>query len=326
MVARPDQTALHETLVDRRSRLNAHDAAVHRQRDPWGVSVFQIQSELIGLTDRHGGGAETQVRLRGSELTALDAARMRTLRTELFEFASLGGLTHARADSLWVGAHVGSPEQAESALDAAIRLDAHTVPETSRALSYLLQQTGLRTPSSVGEWESLFAMLDRAGVVLSRLRPEVFAAALADLASATGSRAWRNEHPVGPDVGWSARRHLRAEARKLWVGAGKPSMQELHAALLDADQLRLEWAAHSVDGGPPRLPAGLAEIRTQFGQFDRELTNLDAYLAAGKLAALPLADIQRAVSSLARDERTLRMVPRLNELAAGFARAGLSPS
>ncbi len=220
MVPRPDQSALHETLVDRRTKLNAYDAAVHRKRDPWDVTVFEAQSELIGLVERHGGAAETPVRLRGPELAALDAVRMRALRDELFEFAGLGGLSLTRADSLWVGARIVSAEQAQSALEIASRIDAHTAPETIRALDGLLLATGLTPPSSVDEWGRRFELLDRVEAVLARLRPEVFGAPIPSLMAATGTRAWRKDHPV-PKLGWGARRRARASARLLWAEAGQ---------------------------------------------------------------------------------------------------------
>jgi len=97
-------------LVTLRDRLNAHDAATHRPRSPWGVSVFQAQWALIGITELHGAAADTDVRLRGAQLNALTGASMPTRRNDLYEYARLGALTITASDSPWAGAQVASPE------------------------------------------------------------------------------------------------------------------------------------------------------------------------------------------------------------------------
>ncbi len=80
----------------------------------------------------------------------------------------------------------------------------------------------------------------------------------------------------------------------------------------------------ATDGGMPRVPAGLADARGRFIQFTQELAAL-SNLVGIELSAMALPEVQAAVASLARDERTLRKIPRLNELGAGFDRAGLDP-
>jgi very-short-patch-repair endonuclease len=326
-VARPDQTELHERLVSRRDRLNAYDSAMHRRRAPWDVSVFGAQCALIGLSDRFGVAADSEVRVRGRDLMALDAGTVRRVKEDLYEFASLGGLTLTRADSPWAGARVRSPEQAEAALAAAMRLDARTVPDTRAALDELLRQTGLATPPTLAGWQSLLALLDRVAGVLARFRPEVFAAPLAEWVAATGTGRWRRQHAdwPGASAGWFSRRAARKAAGALWVAAGRPSAHQLHADLSEAQSLLASWVDHSVDHGLPRLPSTLADVAGRFEQLTRELAALGAYLAGTDFTVMAESDLRSTLDGLAHDERTLRKLPRLNELEAGFDGLGLRP-
>jgi very-short-patch-repair endonuclease len=326
-VARPDVTELNERLVTRRDRLNAHDDALHRQREPWHVSVFQAQCALMSLTDLHGSAAQVETRVRGAELNALNAATFRGLRDDMLEYANLGGLTLTRRDSPWAEAPIASSEQAEAALQAATRLEQHTAPDTRRSLEQMLSQTGLIAPRTLTGWQGLLTLLDEIAAVLARLRPEVFSTPVPDMIAATASRSWRKQHPeaAGASAGWASRRATRKAAKALWI-SGKPDTTELHTALIEAARLVAEWVSHAATPGTPRLPAALADVSGQFEQLSRELAALGAYLASSTdFQAMPSEELQRTLTDLTHDERTLRRMPRINELTRTFQRAGLGP-
>jgi very-short-patch-repair endonuclease len=147
------------------------------------------------------------------------------------------------------------------------------------------------------------------------------------MVAATGSGAWRKQHADWPGAraGWSERGRTRKAAKELWAASSKPSKHELHDALAESHDIALQWRAHSVDGGPPRLPATLLDVHGRFDQLSRELAALGAYLTGTDFGSLPTSDLQPTLNSLTHDERTLRKMPRINELAAGFRRAGLDP-
>ncbi len=324
-VARPDASVLHERLVTRRDSLNAHAGAMHAKRSPWETSVFDAQSALIGLREQHGAAAETAVRVRGGVLAALDAAAMRHLRNSLYEFASLGGLTLTRTESLWADAHIVSADQAETALHAATQLGSRTVPETRRALEDVLRQTGLRAPRTLDDWTGALGLLDRVASVLARVRGDVFTADLPQLVAGCATRGWRKQHRdwPGASAGWLTRRGWRKQARSLWMSPEKPSKQNLSTAMTDAHDVASQWPVYATDVGTPRLPQSLTDAHGRFDQLTRELAALGAYLSGTDFGAVLTTDLEPTLSALARDERTLRKMPRINELAATFHRAGL---
>ncbi|GAA2363303.1 hypothetical protein GCM10010170_060080 [Dactylosporangium salmoneum] len=324
-IAQPELGVLHETLTVRRAALNDHDEAMHLPREPWDVSVFQAQTEMIRLS-----GAVvpmTEVRLRGPVLTALDAATARRVREQLRDYATLGGFALDGLQSGWVGAAVHSPADAEAAFELAEKLSTRTLPDARPALRYVQEHAGLRAPADLAGWRALFALLDAVAATLARLREEVFRTDLAAYIASAADADWRRAHAgqPGTDLSWWARRRMRKQAAQLWRGPGTPSRPELFAGLQGALAQRQEWARLAADGGTPRLPAELARARAAFDQLDVQVQQLQRYCPQLPMAGMDLDRLGRLVAALAADERTLRRMPRLNELAAGFASFGLDP-
>src|SRR5262249_3493361 len=66
-LTRPNAERLDRRLSKRRKELNARVDALHRQREPWEISFFDAQAELLGLPRR----SATDVQFRGSKLEGL---------------------------------------------------------------------------------------------------------------------------------------------------------------------------------------------------------------------------------------------------------------
>ncbi|MEV6928680.1 AAA domain-containing protein [Dactylosporangium sp. NPDC051485] len=324
-IAQPELGVLHETLAARRAALNDHDEAMHLPREPWGISAFQAQTEIIRLAGAVAPMPEA--RLRGPVLAALDAATARRVREQLRDYATLGGFALDGLRSGWVGAAVHSPADAEAAFDLAEKLSTRALPDARPALRYVQEHTGLRAPADLAGWRSLFALLDAVAATLAHFHEEVFRTDLAEYIAAAADAGWRRAHAgqPGTELGWWARRRMRKQAAQLWRGPGTPSRPQLFAGLQGALTQRQEWARLATGGGTPRLPAELARARAAFDQLDAQVQQLQRYCPQLPMAGMDLDRLGRLATALAADERTLRRIPRLNELAAGFASFGLDP-
>lgn len=322
-IAQPDLSVLHETLTTKRAQLNGHDEALHQVREPWGVSAYQSQNALVALS----GVVRpmTSVRLRGQTLAALDAGTARRVREQVRDFAALGGFTLTGQQAGWVGAAVHTPADAEAAFDLAERLAERTLPAARPGLRHVQEQTGLRPPADLAGWRQLFAFLDGVATTLTQFREDVFRVDLATHIASAADAAWRREHAgqPGTDAGWLTRRRMRKQAAQLWRGPGRPSRQQLFTGLTTALAQRAQWTRATADGGPPRLPAELARARAAFEQLDVQAAQLQRYVPHVNLAGMDLDRLATVLSGLAADERTLRRIPRLNELGAAFTGLGL---
>ncbi|HTJ31639.1 MAG TPA: AAA domain-containing protein [Dactylosporangium sp.] len=324
-IAQPDLRVLHETLAARRATLNDHDDAMHQSREPWGISAYQAQAEMIRLSA--AVWPMTTVRLRGPVLTALDAANARRVREQLRDYATVGGFAVTGEQSGWIGSAVATPADAEAAFDLAERINERSLPAARPALRYVLEQTGLRAPADLNGWRGLFGFLDAVAATLAQFRDEVFRVDLSVHLASAADKEWRRAHAgqPGTDAGWWTRRKMRKQAAQLWRGSGAPSRQQLFEGLSAALAQRRRWAELARDGGQPRLPADLPRARAAFDQLDGQVQQLLRYCGHIPMATMDLDRLGRVVASLAADERTLRRVPRLNELTSAFTAAGLDP-
>src|SRR6185369_13101646 len=120
-------------------------------------------------------------------------------------------------------------------------------------------------------------------------------------------------------------RRTAKEAARLWRAPSRPTRQELFVGLSTALAQREQWMRACTDRGMPRLPAGLVRARAAFDLLDREVAALAAIVPHHPLSTMDLDRLARVLVGLAGDQRTLRKVPRLNQLTASFNALGLDP-
>lgn len=305
---------LHRDLTTARDRLLAHDMAMHQPREPWRLSVFEVQTRLLGLDDQG-----LRSRLGGDALRGATKDRIASCRQAIEEYADLDGLTVTASDSPWFGAPISDATQAQAAMEAVTRLREHTLPEASVSLHAMVSEVGLPMPRTVAQWGRVFTFLDGAAATLSLLQPAVFDRPLADLVAATATRKWRKEHDV--TLSWGQRRRLKKVAKALRVGAA--SRAELHERLVAALDLQLRWKQISTDGRAPRTPSHLAQGHGAYQELSNELRAVGAQIrTTTALEELRSEELPRTLSRLAEDRATLQKLPRRNQLERQLNQAG----
>jgi hypothetical protein len=290
-------------LVDRMQRLRRHTDALHDVHEPWELSAFQVQAELLGIQAQ----ARNPVRLPGVE--RIDAEAAETIRDDLREFAHLGGFTLRPASTPWFGALIRDASDARQACSLATKLVSQTLPMFTHRVDRACTDTGLRRqPDYAGQALviRLFGAIER---TLQVLDPDVYSLPLGSF-------------PALADVGMLERRRLRSAARAVWLGADKPSREELNAAMAIAGRQLEQW--RELGGTVPCLPAGYEGLRDLFADVEKQLNKLRAFVPdlLSPSSSVPVEDALRA---LAADQDTPWKLPRLYELAQGFDPLGLHP-
>jgi len=348
-IPRVDLAGVHHTVALRRDRLNDHDDALHRPREPWGVSVFDAQARLLG-TDP---AVRTSIRFRGADLARLDEATYRQSREDLRAWAGLGGLAPADGDSPWARATVTSPSQVERALDTVETLAHHTLPAALTALDRALAETGLAPPSTLAEWRQAVALLDGVSAVstvfdaaiwsqdLEGLVRDLAPAGRGPLARPTGrdlAPAGRDLAPTGRDLAPTGRGPLArlaaqltspgyrraAAALKLLCRDRPLKPAALRSACAYAAEQRRRWAERSVAGGLPRPPGDLPGVVGTYNQLATELDALGAWLPRQEVEQQPVARLADLLERLLADRATLTRLPELHRLGQALGRAGLA--
>lgn len=298
------------------SGLAGATAALHEVREPWAVSAYDAMVALAGLM-AGPRAPRTRVRLSHEVTRRLDAEHREALRTDLRDVAALRAFTLTRVDTRWLDARVRSEQDAENALAAALSAR-DGLGRARRDMGAVCSGAGLTPGRTAGDWRPRLDLLLGVRDTLDMLLPAVFEQPLGDLIAAVGPDG-------GPaDAGRLARRSLRRRAR----GLVRPGVhvENLHSALLAAQEQRVRWLELSDGGGLPRVPTGLTDAQVAVESVEGALAVL-AHALGGTgtpdLPALPLDKLEQRLADLAADPDGVRDQPRRTLLLDRLRTAGL---
>lgn len=164
----PDVDDVHHRLETTRAALVAYEQALHEVRQPWNVSLWDVQARLLAYGNRH-----PLMTLRGARLAALDADAARTARDVLAEWADLAE-PFLDGRSPWTGAAVDTDAQASQALELAEGLAEDVAPLLREELDVILQATGFHRPAGVTAWTEILQLLGEVAATQERYSPEVW--------------------------------------------------------------------------------------------------------------------------------------------------------
>ncbi len=314
-------------------RLTEHVRSLHERREPWGVSLHEVQ-EAVSAFATLPAPPRSRVRLRGEVLAALERDELSATATAITTVASLADWDADGADDPWFGAGIRTAEEAAEARERVERLAGGQVDATAHVLADVFRGIQLPEAPTTNDWGQVLATVGEVRDTLEVFRPEVFDIPLDDLVTATGSSAYRRS--VGSDLGLLDRWRLRRQARAL-LRPGRPPA-DLHAALASASAQRVAWRQLAGSGGRPEIPVELDRARVSHAALVADLEWLDAHLPATDPAAegpaeaavtalvdLDLASLRARVDALAASAGRLGVVPAITTALDELTASGLRP-
>ncbi len=257
-VEAPERGVRERAITAARRALADHVEAVHEVREPWGVSVHEIQSAMAALAF-HKPAPGSRIRLRGKAISELSRARVDELSRELREAAEAGAWSDDPGGDPWYGAAIGSPDEVRQAREVVSRLADDGLSEPAKTLDAILAESAMPPASCVDDWDTALRTMRGVRDTLEVFRPEVFDIPLDEHVVATGSHSFR----AGQDVklGWLARSRVRRQARRM-LRPGRPPA-DLHAELVSAREQRQAWHRLVGAGGRPEIsPASTRRSRS----------------------------------------------------------------
>ncbi len=313
-------------------RLEDHVRGLHDVREPWGVSLHEVQDAVSAFSGLPIP-PRSRVRLSGTVLAGLDRAGVTSAAAAVASVASLADWDGSGVGDPWFGAGIRSAEEAAEAGKRAMRLADGTVDATARTLADVFRGVTLPQPPTTSGWGRVLATVASVRDTLEIFRPEVFDIPLGDMVTATGSAAYRRS--VGSELSWLDRWRLRRQARAL-LRPGRPPA-DLHAALTAASEQRAAWRQLAGSGGRPEIPVELDRARAAHAALLADVEWLDARLPGAASSGTPQsgdapvgpehpgAPVLRGGRRLVDvDLPTLR--ERIGELAAAAPRLGVTPA
>lgn len=317
--------ALRSSLVSHRERLRGYLSGLHVAREPWGVSAYDAFQALAALTAARPTPSTT-VRLDPAVARELTAERRAALAESLRAAAEVGAFTLRPVDTPWYGAALDTAQQADQTLERVRRLAGPDgLALLQRRITEVAEATGFAPATSVQGWGEQLTVLAGVRGTLDDFQPIVFERSVADLVAATATKAWRAEHDQ--PMGFWLRRRLKKQAKDL-LRPGR-HVDDLHAALANAQHQREVWRRHCAAGGWPQLPAGMAQIEAEYQQVRADLDALAPVLAGtpegGELVATPVRQVAERIERLLAGADALPAVPERSRLVRDLRAAGLEP-
>jgi very-short-patch-repair endonuclease len=305
--AKPASGNIHGQFVDRRKKLNQHDAKMHTAQAPTEKTVYEMQGILLRLPSN----IVSPLRWRGADLMQITAGRAERVLDLLGEAAGFETLFNRSDPSPWTGVELKDGQAVQDAVDRADRLSYHAMPNLIGSLRGLSESSGLRQPTTLVETMQLLSVLKQADRLLARYEPQVFIEAdqiLTEMlpCNVNGVR--------GTWLRLTNRAYKAAYKRATELRRGlKAKSATTITELSEATTTRRQWQDLSESGAmPTSVPAASACDRChQDAQAD--LRNLEA-ICKFSLQKLQLSEISARVSALSSDRLTPFRISRLCEI------------
>ena len=173
----PNVSSVQRTLTQSRDKLSRAEQELHQPREPWSLSIYELQSRILAMDDSEDIGLRT----RAPALNALHGEALEAAKDELAEYINLGGaVLDASPDAAWGAAHRASTlstnEQVGEAVQLLDDLGGRLLPEVEHELAEIAQHLGIDQPATVAMTQALLDALAHFGPLHGRFTPAVFQA------------------------------------------------------------------------------------------------------------------------------------------------------
>ena len=319
----PDVGRIHRDLSRTRTELEDYQEQLHRQVEPWNLSVFQIQNRLLELS----GVPDLGIRFDRDGLADLSGPAVEQAYENLHSFVERGGMaiTGEGSDiftSVFASDALEDAAALEEALKTLDRVVRTSLPEFSRAFRRACSSLDLESPESIDAASRCIDLLEDVVAIDAEASTEIYQADLASLSSALGpARSWAR---ILSTVFSSAYRSARTVVREF---AYHPDLEDegLLGLVEDAASASRRWADMSLAGSRPATWPLLDELVGAVGELSEDIRSLGAAIGQDMNDLTNLEDLESIVNTLVSGRSTLLGYPGLHGLYRSLAVLGLEP-
>lgn len=311
-----DVSDAHRKFEDRRAKLNAHAARMHRRWPPAQISVYELQGRLLKMPSE----ARSTLRWRGEVLDALSAPAVDAIKDDLSELgAGFTSLFLRRDPSPWNGALAPSGAEAQNALRTARELANEGLPELQGSLAAAVAQAEIPLPT-VEACSDAGAVFLATNKVLDMYEESVFQTvdhAIVDALSPAGQGVAARCMASCFSGRYRAAKRAVAGQRK----TGKAAASMLLADARQVLDLAERWTSLGASGIPCRVQEA-ARLADAAAVTTSKLRELESVLCR-EIDPRSLDGVIHEVARLAEDEGTVVRLPKLHEIEQRLADAGM---
>ena len=315
-----DYAELHDRLAASRGELLTMRAVLHEPRNPWDLSVYEIQQRLLSLADQ----AHPARGLSSGAARGINRGSWRALERRILEWVELDGHRFANQHPRWHRSTVTSSSEAQSAIDT-LRSTADTLlPAVDREVRSCLESVGIPLPDTSADRANALDLLGDIRSLLERCTSDVYSLDLA----AFGAELTRARRSSRLTQMFSRRlRHCCKAVEATLRGGNQTRLSTVEAAEIVKGALRHQstWSALGADGAP-RASASLDAALDAVSEALSALAHLAdmGLIDSTSAATLSWAELSAEIGALAQDAHVAQRLPRLRELDAELRDAGVN--
>lgn len=314
-----DHSDLHAKLTERRNHLLDHLESMHNPREPWGLSVIEVEQRLLGIPPE----ARTTIRLAPASCRSIDKGRFERLAAEIAEWVDLGGPELDVRYPEWASASIRSADEARRAFDLVRRLAHEDTPAATTALNSTLTQVGLAAPRSVEGWSQVLGLLKDVESILGEHDEGIYRLDLERVVSDLTPAA---HSPIARAAAHAfSGRYRAAKATMAGVRRSRTKVSgpdALAAATRAASQLA-DWTNRRTDRAGPRLPSGLDGATGSVTRLTDDLAALAAFFTSDDWMSRDHSEMAASFHRLAGQQAVAARIPRIHQLEDAFSNLGV---
>jgi len=296
-------------LSSARSALVEHTGAVHRTREPFGLSLHEAYVRLAGVPEH----ARLGLRFDAAEMAVLDNDTARQAREALKEWADLTA-PFRQGSTPWIDTRISTREAASEALRHATDV-ARVATTTAADLERAIAETGLPAPGTLADWTQVFDVFADIAAVVGVAEERMLDLPLEDLEWLASDLGPGRRGSIWRAWSWIFGRRYRAASRatrEYWIADEKPNGRQLMELVDHAVAAKKGWS--DVSGkGRPQLPTSFNASARELDDLLSRLQALGAFFVTD-LTMSPLEGVPDWSRRLVADEAALFRLPRIAEL------------
>ena len=298
-----DGDEVHRRFTDARGKLLEHVRRLHVKRAPFGLSVYEMQGQLLRLPK----AAANSVRWRGADLEKLDAKTIGIVEDALVKVAGFAPLFLKTSPSPWTGAVLPDGQTTQQAVDLVHTLDTET-PELLAELDRFAVAAALPAPVNLSVAVQLMDLLSEASQMLATYRDDLFRHDLTALKAALAPGTQGALSGVLASVFNGPYRIAVRTVRELRRDGQAVHPAQMLAEVTAAQALLERWRHF---GGPVAAPVavpGSPAMRDRVEALAAAVDRLGAWLQRPDLRMMERSLFLGFVSDLHADESTPHLI------------------
>lgn len=313
-----DHAELHSRLQDRRGELLADKAAVHDQREPWNLSVFEMRQRLLGIPIE----ARTSSRLSSDSARSIDRESFEQLSRDITEWIDLAGHDLPISHPAWSRSTIDTTQEAQAAFELVRTLAVDELPAARSAIVASLDEIGAELPDAYTRWSDALDSLADIRQTLERFSNDLYALDISELRSSLASARKSGMARASARLFSGAYRKARKSVAATLSESGDLSPVDALDALERAGKHLSAWSELAAEG-LPRVPQVLDDAIDRVEAAAESLASLQEYrvLTENDTTAEPVTALAATLERLASNSDVAQKLPRVRKLESGFRTA-----